>query len=196
MTWKNKTGEFKIRHRQWDTTSVVSSVNSNVTSALTVRKPSKPQTKRRRNTASLNEPSESISHDQPGTSSVPAPPVPKHHEQPGLSLVSDSQTQNERRKSKRPQFYGFSEADISPTISLASSSSSKTKKRKTKKQDKSSATQESVVAIIQNAEQSRIPSPPRPDIQIGQVSPPDSRIRYYKYKQEREMSVWDAENEI
>ena len=80
---------------------------------------------------------------------------------------------------------------------MASSSSSKTKKRKTKKQDKkSSATQESVVAIIQNAEQSRIPSPPRPDIQIGQVSPHDSRIRYYKYEQEREMSVWDAENEI
>ena len=68
---------------------------------------------------------------------------------------------------------------------------------KLKKQDKkSSATEEWVVALIQNAEQSRVPSPSRPDIQIGQVSPPDSRIRYYEHEQEREMSVWDAENEL
>ena len=91
---KQKRGEIKIRHRQRDTTSVVSSVNSNVTRSLTVRKPSKPQPKQRRTTTSLNEPSESISHDQPGTSSVPAPSVPKQHEQPGSSLASDSQTQN------------------------------------------------------------------------------------------------------
>ena len=50
--------------------------------------------------------------------------------------------------------------------------------------------------MIQNAEQSRIPSPLRPDIQIGQASPLDSRVRYYEYEQERELSVWDAENEI
>ena len=50
--------------------------------------------------------------------------------------------------------------------------------------------------MIQSAEHSRIPSPPRPDIQIGQVSPPDSRVRYHEYEQERELSVWDAENEI
>ena len=61
---------------------------------------------------------------------------------------------------------------------------------------KRSATENSVVALIQNAEQSRILSPPRPDIQIGQTSSPDSRIRYYEYEQERELSVWDAENEI
>ena len=124
---KQKRGEIKNRHRQRDITSVVSSVNSIVTRALTVRKPSKPQPNCRRTTASLNEPSEIISHDKPGTSSVPAPPVPKHHEQPGSSLVSDSQTQNVGRKRTRPQFYGFSEADVSPTSSLASSSSSKTK---------------------------------------------------------------------
>ena len=112
-------------------------------------------------------------------------------------MVSDSQAPNEGRKRKRPRFHGFSEADISPTSSLASASSSKTKKRKTKKQDKkSTATEESVVALIQNAEQSQIPSLPRPDIQIGQVSPPNSRIRYYEYEQEREMSACDAENEI
>ena len=35
---KQKRGEIKIRHRHRDTTSVVSSVNSNVTRALTVRK--------------------------------------------------------------------------------------------------------------------------------------------------------------
>ena len=69
--------------------------------------------------------------------------------------------------------------------------------QRNKKQDKkSSATKESVVALIHNAEQSLIPSPPRPDIQIGQASQPDSRIRYYEYEHEREMSVWDAENEI
>ena len=41
---KQKRGEIKIRHRQRDTTSVVSSVNSNVTRALTVRKPTKTTT--------------------------------------------------------------------------------------------------------------------------------------------------------
>ena len=40
---KHKRGETKNRHRQRDTTSVVSSVNSNVTRSLTVRKPSEPQ---------------------------------------------------------------------------------------------------------------------------------------------------------
>ena len=44
---KQKRGEIRIRHRQRDTTSVVSSVNSNVTLALPVRKPTKPQPKRR-----------------------------------------------------------------------------------------------------------------------------------------------------
>ena len=53
-----------------------------------------------------------------------------------------------------------------------------------------------MVTLIQTAEQSRIPSPPRPDLQLGQVSPPDPRVRYFEYEQEREMSVWDAENEI
>ena len=63
---KQKREEIKIRHRQRDTTSVVSSVNFNVTRALTVRKPTKPQTKRRRTTASLNEHNDSASQDQPG----------------------------------------------------------------------------------------------------------------------------------
>ena len=176
---KQKRGENKIRHRQRDTTSVVSSVNSNVTHALPLRKPTKPQPKRRRTTAPPNEHSESTSQDQPGTSSVPAPPVPPPQDQPELSLVSYTPSQNEGRKQKRPQFYGFTEADISPTSSLTSSNPSKSKKRKTKiLSKKSSATEESVVALIQSAEQSRVPSPPRPDIQIGQVSPPDSRIRY------------------
>ena len=194
---KQKRGEIKIRHRQRDTTSVVSSVNFNVTRALTVRKPTKPQPKRRRTTALPIEPGESATQDQHGTSSVPAPPVPPPQEQPELSLVSDTPSQNEGRKRKWAQFYGFTEADISPIRSLISSNPSKSKKRKAKKQSKkSSATEESVVALIQSAEQSRVPFPPRPDIQIGQVSPPDSRIRYYEYEQEREMSVWDAENEI
>ena len=67
---------------------------------------------------------------------------------------------------------------------------------KIKKDKKASKQEDSVVALIQNAEQSRIPSPPRPDLQLGQVSPSDPRIRYFEYEPEREMSVWDAENEI
>ena len=71
------------------------------------------------------------------------------------------------------------------------------KKRKTKKQEsKNPTTIESVVELIQNAEQVGIPSPPRQDIHIGHVSPPDPRITYYEFEQEREMSVCDAENEI
>ena len=75
---KHKRGETKICHRLRDTTSVVSSVNSNVTCALTVQKPSKPQPKRRRNTASLSEPSDQAPQKQPGP-----------------SMVLDPQTQNE-----------------------------------------------------------------------------------------------------
>ena len=49
---KQKRGEIKFRHRQRDTTSVVSSINSNVSRALMVRKPTKPQLKRRHNVIS------------------------------------------------------------------------------------------------------------------------------------------------
>ena len=73
---RQKRGEIKTRHRQRDTTSVVSSVNSNVSLALTVRTPVKPQPKRRRNTT-LNEPSETaMTSPQPLISIVPAPPAP------------------------------------------------------------------------------------------------------------------------
>ena len=57
---RQKRGEIKIRHRHRDTTSVVSSVNSNVSHALTVRKPVKPQPKLRRQT-NLTEPSDMAS---------------------------------------------------------------------------------------------------------------------------------------
>ena len=93
-------------------------------------------------------------------------------------MPSTSQDQTEDRKRKLTQFYEFTEADISPTGSLASTSSAKSKKRRTKKEKKSSTTENSVVALIQDAEQSRVPSPPRSDIQIGQTSPSDFRIRY------------------
>ena len=79
---------------------------------------------------------------------------------------------------------------------MASSSSAKPKKRKNKKDKKASKPENSVVALIQNAERSRNPSPPRPDLQLGQVSPSDPGIRYIEYEQEREMSVWYAENEV
>ena len=122
--------------------------------------------------------------------------MPTSQERHEPSVFSDHQEQNEGCKRKRPQFYGFTDADISPTSALASTSSAKPKKGKTKKEKKSSAIENSVVALIQDAEQSRILSPPRPDIQIGQTSPPDSRTRYYEYEQEQELSVWDAENKI
>ena len=156
--------------------------NSKVSRALTVRKPSKPQPKRRRNTASLDEPTDnSTISEHPIISIVPAPPMPTPQERQEPSVASDQQEQKAGRKRKRPQFYGFTDADISPTSTLTSTSSDKPKKRKTRKEKKSS---NSVVALIQDAEQSRVPSPPRPDIQIGQTSPPDSRIRYHEYEQE------------
>ena len=131
---KQKRGEIKIRHRHRDTTSVVSSVNSNVSRALTLRKPARPQPKRRRNTASLNEPSDNATtSEQRIISIVPAPPMPTSQERQESSMPSDPQEQNEGRKQKRPQFYGFTDPDISLTNSLASTSSAKPKKRKTKK---------------------------------------------------------------
>ena len=188
---KQKRGEIKIRHRQRDTTSVVSSVNSNVSRALTVRKPNKPVKKRFTvPTADIQE--DASTQNQPLISIVQAPPTPTPQVPP--AQTQDDQTKG--RKRNRPQFYGFTDADISPTSSLASTSSTQPKKRKTKKDKKQTKKSDSVVALIQTAEQSRIPSPPRPDLQLGQVSPPDPRVRYFEYEQEREMSVWDAENEI
>ena len=108
--------------------------------------------------------------------------MPISKERQESSVPSDHQEQNAGRTRKRPQFYGFRDADISPASTLASTSSAKPKKRKTKIEKRSSTTANSVVALIQYAEQSQIPSPPRPDIQIGQTSPPDSRIRYYEYE--------------
>ena len=190
---RQKRGEIRIGHRHRDTTSVVSSVNSNVSRALTVSKPAKPQPKRSRYTVASNENDNATASEQPLISIVPTPPMSSSQD-PVTS--SASQEQQAARKRKRPQFYGFADADISPTSSLASSSSNKSKKRKSKKEKKGSTNENTVVTLIQNAEQSRIPSPPRPDIQIGQASPPDSTVRYYEYEQERELSVWDAENEI
>ena len=93
-----KRGEITIRHRQRDTTSVVSSVNSNVSRALTVRKPVKPQPKRRRNTT-LNEPSDNeMTSTQPLISIVPAPPAPTSRDQQEPTMPSTSQDQTEGRK--------------------------------------------------------------------------------------------------
>ena len=137
-----------------------------------------------------------VNSDQPLIPIVPAPPAPTPQAPQTSSIPPSSEDQTEGRKRKRTEFYGFTEVDISPTRSLASTNSAKPNKRKTKKDKKGLTTENSVVALIQDAEQSRIPSPPRPDLQLGQTSPPDPRIRYYEYEQEREMSVWDAENEI
>ena len=126
---KQKRGEIKIRHRQRDTTSVVSSVNSNVSRVLTVRKPTKPQFKRRHNVLTDNIHEDVPAQNQPLISIVPAPPTPASQVPP--AQAQDDQTKG--RKRNRPQFYGFTDADISPTISLASSSSAQPKKRKNRK---------------------------------------------------------------
>ena len=128
--------------------------------------------------------------DQPLISIVPAPPVPASQVSQSTHIPPAQDDQTKGRKRNRPQFYGFTDADISPTSSFASSSSTKPKnkkqkQRKNKKDKKASKPEDSVVALIQNAEQSGIPSPPRPDIQLGQVSPSDPGIRYFEYEQER-----------
>ena len=127
---KQKRGEIKIRHRQRDTTSVVSSINSNVSRALMVRKPTKPQLKRRHNVISDDFHEDVPAPDQPLILIVPAPPVPASQvsQSPHIPPSQDDQTKG--RKRNRPQFYGFTDAYISPTSSLASSSSAKPKKRK------------------------------------------------------------------
>ena len=78
---RQKRGEIKIRHRHRDTTSVVSSVNSNVSRALTVRKPVKPRPKRCRNTASSNENDNATTSEQPLISIVPAPSMSSSQDQ-------------------------------------------------------------------------------------------------------------------
>ena len=88
---KQKRGEIKIRHRQRDTTSVVSSVNSNVFRALTVRKPTKPQLKRRHNVITDDMHEDVPAQDQPLISIVPAPPAP-------ASQVPPAQAQDDQTK--------------------------------------------------------------------------------------------------
>ena len=108
-----------------------------VSRALTVRKPAKPQPKRCRNTASLDEPIDNATtYEQPIISIVPAPPMPTSQERQELSLPSDQQKQNAGRKRKLLQFYGFTDAEISPTSVLASTSSAKPKKQKRKRRRK------------------------------------------------------------
>ena len=114
---KQKRGEIKIRHRHRDTLSVVSSVNSNVARAMTVRKPAKPQPKPRHNSGSLDEPNDNATtSEQPIISIVPAPPMPTSQEQQESSVPSDQKEQKGGRIRKRPQFYGFIDADISRTV--------------------------------------------------------------------------------
>ena len=79
----NEPGRAPVKIRDCD-------LAKSVTRALTVRKPSKAQPKRRRSAVSVTQPSEPTPNEQPGPSLVPAPPVPTSHEQPGSSLVSDS----------------------------------------------------------------------------------------------------------
>ena len=111
---RQKRGEIKFRHRHQDTTSVVSSVNSNFSRALTVRKPDKPQPRRCRNTASSNENDNATTSEQPLISIVPAPSMSSSQVQQNPVTSSTPQEKQEARKRKRPQFYGFADADISP----------------------------------------------------------------------------------
>ena len=181
---RQKRGEINIHHRQRDTTSVVSSVNSIVSRSLTVPKPVKPQPKRRRQTI-LTEPSDTATTSpQQLISIVPAPPAPttRDHQEPSMSSASRDQTEGVVKENGLN--FTASQTKISPQQVLW---------RKTKKEKK---TENSVVALIQDAKHSRVPSPPRPDIQIGQTSTLHPRIRYYEYEQERELSGWDAENKI
>ena len=108
---KQERVEIKIRHRQRDTTSVVSSINSNVSRALTVRKPTKPQLKRRHNIIPDDCNEKVTDLEQPVISIVPAPPAPIA-QAPQTSLIPPThENQTESRKRKRPQFYGFTDAD-------------------------------------------------------------------------------------
>ena len=109
---KQKRGETKFRHRHQDTTSVVSSVNSNVSRALTVRKPTKPQPKQRRNAASINDNDNVTAQEQQLISIVPAPQMSSSQNQQNQDTHSDPQEQQGTRKQNRPHFYGFTNADI------------------------------------------------------------------------------------
>ena len=93
---KQKRGEIKIRHRHRDTTSVVSSVNSNVSRALTVRKPTKSQPKRRRNAAPINDNDNATVQEQQLISIVPAPQ---------MSSSQNQQTQDTTKSARILRFH-------------------------------------------------------------------------------------------
>ena len=101
---RQKRGEIKIRHRQLDAISVVSSINSNVSRALTVRKPVKPQPKRRRN-PNITEPSDTaLTSPQQLISIVPAPLAPTRRDYHEPSMSSTSHDQFECRKKTKLNF--------------------------------------------------------------------------------------------
>ena len=96
---KNNRGDMKIRHQHSDNSSEITSANSNISQALSTRKPTKPQPIITRN----RKPS----------------PTPNT---PALSSTSRPCTSKSKRNRRAPDYYGFkssvfsvSDQDVAPT---------------------------------------------------------------------------------
>ena len=173
-------GEIKIRHRptQSDAASGVSSANSNISKAMSARKPRKPQAggKQSRHT--------SVSLNTSNASSVAAPSVTS-------STTSPSNTSTKRNR-RAPEYYGF-ESSINSVSDDSTAPVSKKPKRTN--------------PVIETILQEEATRPPVPDTDyeltiaspsapppVGTWSPEE--YNYEDYAREVSMSVFDAENQI
>ena len=173
-------GEIKIRHRptQSDAASGVSSANSNISKAMSARKPRKPQAggKRSRHT--------SVSLNTSNASSVAAPSV--------TSSTTSPSTTSTKRNRRAPEYYGFESSANSVSDDSTAPVSMKPKRTN---------------PVIETILQEEATQPPVPDTDyeltiaspsapppVGTWSPEE--YNYEGYAREVSMSVFDAENHI
>ena len=173
-------GEIKIRHRptQSDAASGVSSANSNISKAMSARKPRKPQAggKRSRHT--------SVSLNTSNASSVAAPSV--------TSSITSPSTTSTKRNRRAPEYYGFENS-----VNSVSDDSTAPVSKKPKRTN----------PVIETILQEEATQPPVPDTDyeltiaspsapppVGTWSPEE--YNYEDYAREVSMSVFDAENQI
>ena len=176
---KKYPGEVKIRHRsnQSDAASGVSSANSNISKAMSSRKPKKLQTGRNRSRQS------STTLNTSNASSVAASSV--------TSSTASPSTSKSKRNRNAPDYFGFE----SSVCSVSNDSSPAPKRHKTTNTVIETVIQEEALQPPATETSFELPivSPPAPP-PVGTWSPED--YDYDNYAWEISMSVFDAENQI
>ena len=177
---KKYRGEIKIRHRptQSDVAYGISSANSNISKAISNRKPKKPQ-------AGRNHPRQSsVTFNTSNASSVTASSV--------TSSTASPSTSKSKRTRKAPDYFGLE----SSVCSVSDNDSVHVPKRRipTNPVIKTAIQEEALqTPVIDTSFELSVVSPPAPP-PIGTWSPEE--YDYDDYAREISMSVFDAEKQI